>query len=114
MLDSRPVTVKPSNPFAVTASADNAASTATKAAVSGKINYITSVTASFSLTKSGLLQIKDGSTVVFEVEVYDSATIQFPTPIAGTSGNAVSATLAASGTSGTLGKVNLVGFTEVG
>ncbi len=114
MLDPKPVEALPSDPWIANASADNAATTATKAAAAGKTHYITSVSASFSLTKNALLQIKDGATVIFEHEVYDQSVIHFPTPIKGTSGNAVSAVLAASGTAGTLGKVNLVGFTKEG
>lgn len=93
------------------ANADNAAATATKAAAAGQTHYITGVAASFSATASALLQIKDGSTVIFEQVVYDHVEIKFDTPLKGTSGNAVSAVLAASGTAGTIGYVNLIGFT---
>lgn len=92
-------------------SKDNAAATATRAAETGKIHYITGVFASYSAAKTLLLQIKDGSTVIAEQYVVNSEAITFPTPIRATKGNAVSAVLAASGTDGTIGKVNLTGFT---
>lgn len=90
-------------------SQDNALAVAAKAAETGKTHVITGVFASYSATKAGLLQIKDGTTVVAEHYIYDSGAI--PLNIKATAGNAVSAELAASGTAGTIGKVNLTGFT---
>lgn len=98
--------------WTVTGSADNAVATATRAAVSGKKHYITGVTASFSGTATKLLQVKDGTTVIWEDYVVNGYQMKFPQPIEATSGNAVSAELAASGTAGIIGKVNLTGFTE--
>jgi hypothetical protein len=94
-----------------TASADNALATATKAAETGKSHYITTIFASYSGAKTGLLQIKDGAAVIAEYYIVNADVISLPTPIKATAGNAVSVELAASGTAGTLGKVNLVGYT---
>jgi len=99
------------NSFKVTASADNALAVASVPGVAGKSHYITSVAASYCSAKTGLLQIKDGTTVIFEQFIVNADNIIFPVPLKGTPGNAVSAELAASGTAGVLGKVNLVGFT---
>ena len=93
-------------------SKDDAAATATKAAVVGSQHVVYGVDASFSLAVSDkLLQIKDGTTVVWEGYLTDRDKWTFPTGIAMTVGNACSAVLAASGTGGTLGKVNLHGNT---
>lgn len=94
-----------------TDSQDNAAATAAHAAATGKQHIIYGVSASFSATATKLLQIKDGSTVVWEGYVYDKTDLTFPQGIAATQGNAVSAVLAASGAGGTIGKVNLHGET---
>lgn len=114
-LDPKPIELTDNaswNGWVEKASADNDAATATRTAETNKCHYITNVSASFSATKSALLQIKDGSTVIAEHYVYDQATLTFPAPIKCTSGNAVSAVLAASGSGGTLGKVVLSGFTK--
>lgn len=97
--------------WAVSASADNALATATKAAVAGKSHRITAIFASYSGSKTGLLQIKDGAAVIFEQYIVNADVISLPAPLKITAGNAVSAELAASGTAGILGKVNLAGFT---
>jgi len=99
------------NGWIVKANADNAAATATKAASPGQAHYITAVAAGFSAAATKLLQVKDGDTVIFEAPINTAGTFHFPSPIRGTTGNAVSAVLAASGTAGTIGYVNLVGFT---
>lgn len=92
-------------------SKDNAEATASKAAETGKTHYVTHVSASFSAAAAKLLQIKDDTTVIYEHYIVDSAAVIFPTPLKITAGKAVSAVLAPSGTAGTIGKVNLVGFT---
>lgn len=98
------------------ASADNALATATHAAASGKRHYLTGVWAAYSTAPAGekLLQLKDGTTVIFESYVKAAEQIPFPNPIEIARGNAVSAELAASGTAGVLGKVNITGFTDAG
>lgn len=94
-----------------TASDTNAVTTATKTAEAGKQHIIYGVSASFASTASGiLLQIKDGSTVVWEDYVYDSGSFTFPAGITLTKGVAASAVLAASG--GPVQKVNLHGVTR--
>jgi len=98
--------------WAVTASQDNAEATASKAGVTGQTHYITHVAASFSAAATKLLQVKDGSTVLWEGYVVNAQVIPFDRPLKVTRGAAASAVLAASGTGGVLGKVNIAGFTE--
>ena len=90
-------------------SQDNAIATASKAAATGKTHIITGVFAGFSSAVTKLLQIKDGNTVIAEHYIVNTGYI--PLNIRATDGNAVSATLEASGTAGQTGKVNLTGFT---
>lgn len=93
-------------------SKDNAAATATKAAETGKQHIVYSVSASFSATATKLLQILDGVTVVWEGYVYDKEKIPFPKGLSISKSAACSALLAASGTGGIIGKVNLHGVTR--
>jgi len=93
------------------ASGDNAVITATKAAVVSKSHYISAILAGYTKEATGLLTIKDGTTIKAEYPVYNSDIIVLPVPIKCTAGNAVSVTLTASGASGNIGKLNLVGFT---
>jgi len=97
------------NGWVATDSKDNALATASKAAATDKTHVLTGVFASFSAAITKLLQIKDGSTVIAEHYIVNAEFI--PLNIKGTAGNAVSAELAASGTGGTIGKVNITGFT---
>lgn len=90
-------------------SKDNALATATKAAVTGATHVLTGISASYSGAKTGLLQVKDSTTVVFEHYIVNADVI--PLDIAIAAGHAVSAELAASGAGGTLGKVNITGYT---
>lgn len=87
---------------------------ATAAAAAGnqnQRNYITGVDASFSVASTtALLQLMDDATVIWEQYVQGHAEINFPSPIVGTLGKSFSAVLAASGTAGTIGKVNLRGY----
>ena len=94
------------------ATQDNAEATATKAADTNRQHVIFSVDASFSATKTKLLQVKDGSTIKWEGYVYDSREVKFPKAIAMSKNSAVTAVLAASGTGGTIGKVNLHGTSK--
>lgn len=95
--------------WVATGSADNALAAASKAAEAGKTHVITGFAASYSGAKTGLLQIKDGATVIFEQYIVNSDGLTLN--IKATAGNAVSAELAASGTLGVIGNVNLTGFT---
>jgi len=92
-----------------TDSKDNAEATASHAAATGRQYVIYSVDASFSAAATKLLQVKDGTTVIWEGYVVNSRDISFSEGIAATPGNAVSAVLAASGTGGLIGKVNIHG-----
>lgn len=93
-------------------SKDNAEATATvTAGVGNQRIYITGVDAFFSVsTTSALLQLKDGSTTIWEGYVHGRAEINFPSPLKGSMATAFSAVLEASGTGGTIGKVNLRGY----
>ena len=99
------------NSWVVKASGDNAAATATKAASPGRVYYVTAVAAGFSAAVTKILQIKDGATVIAEFPIVNGDIISLSSPLAITPGNAVSAVLAASGTGGNVGYVNLFGFT---
>lgn len=102
------------NPSTVLAkdSKDNAEATAT--ATAGEANqryHITGVDASFTtLDTVKLLQLKDGTTVIWEGYVHTSLSLSFPSPLIGSLATAFSAVLAASGTAANLGKVNLRGY----
>jgi len=103
-----------------TDSQDNAEAAASRSAPSDttKQHVVFGAHASFSSLAGGLLQIKDGTTVIFEIAVVRSTAVFTPTMpifqkgIAITPGNACSAVLSASGTGGTVGKVNLHGITR--
>jgi hypothetical protein len=96
--------------WAETASDTNAATTAARAAETGRQHIIFSASASFASTATALLQILDGATVLWEDFVYDKVNLEFPKGLSGTKGNSVSAVLAASG--GPIQKVNLHGVTK--
>ncbi|KKL97624.1 hypothetical protein LCGC14_1832630 [marine sediment metagenome] len=93
-------------------SQDDAIATATHAAKTRENHVVMSVSASFSTSTTKLLQIKDDTTVVWEGYVYSSENIPFPNGIEITQGKACSAVLAASGTGGVIGKVNLTGISR--
>ncbi len=94
--------------------ADNAAATAAKAAPTdtNKTYVVYGVSASFSDTTVAdkLLQIKDGSTVIWQDYVPAGGLERtFPAGLTISKGIACSALLAASGTGGKTGSVNLHG-----
>jgi hypothetical protein len=94
-------------PFQVTATHATAAS-ASKAAATGKVHYITD--ASASSDKAGaILLIKDGTTTIWQVQMpaNGSVNLHFVNPLKGTSGNAVSVDV--DGTAAC--KSNIAGFT---
>lgn len=97
--------------WVVTATADNNIATATKAAETGKSHYVTSISGSFSAAAIQLMQLKDGTTTIGNYHVHNQRDIVFAKPIKITAGNAVSLTLAASGSAGVVGAVTLAGFT---
>lgn len=91
---------------------DNVEATATKAAQANRRHVITHVSASFSAAATKLLQVKHGTTVVWEHYVVNSEIVPLPDGVRNANENeAVSAVLAASGAGGTVGKVNLAGYT---
>lgn len=98
------------NSWVEKANADNAVATAIRAAEESVTHFITGIVAAFSGTATKVLQVKDGNTVIFEAPVVNGLAVDLVAPLKGTPGNAVSATLAASGTAGIVGYVNLIGF----
>jgi len=99
-------------PFSVTHSHANTA-LATKAAVTGKRHYITDIAVS-SDKDGAVMQIKDGSTVIWQMNLTNAVTggpyifwQSFVVPLIGTKGGAVSITI--DGT--TVCKANIGGFT---
>lgn len=92
-------------------SQNNAAATASVTPDSNQVVHVTGLDASYSVgSVVGLLQIKDDTTVIWEQYVIGSANIDFSHPLIGTQGKSVSVVLAASGTAGQIGKVNLRGY----
>lgn len=92
-------------------SQDNALATATRAAETHSRHVIMFAVVSYgTASTSGLLQVKQGSTVVAEHYIHGADVI--PLELYGDVNQAVSAELAASGTGGVLGKVALVGYSE--
>ncbi len=91
---------------------DNAESTATHAAETDNAHFVTGVSASYDAAAIGLLQIKDGTTVIYEIEVHNAQDVEFVHPLQISRGAACSAVLAASGTGGVTSQVWLRGFTE--
>lgn len=91
------------------ANATNDVATATHAAHAQRQHIVDAVDASFSdSTKSAVLQIKDGTTVIWQGKVHGSFSQQFPSGISITPAAACSAVLAAGG-SAIVGYVNLHG-----
>ncbi|MHA1754690.1 MAG: hypothetical protein ACTSYR_04150 [Candidatus Odinarchaeia archaeon] len=97
--------------WSVTATADNDVATATKTAEEGKSHYITSISGSFSAAAIQLMELKDDTDTIGNYHVHNQRDIVFAKPVKITAGNAVSLTLAASGSGGVIGAVTLVGFT---
>lgn len=93
-------------------SKDNAVATATAAAGSSNQRYyITGMDASFSTSGTfGLLQLLDGSTVIWEGYFNGTMRHNFISPIMGSLASSFSIVLTASGTAGVIGKVNLRGY----
>lgn len=90
---------------------DNALSTASKAAPTNNSRHVIAVvTASYSSSSTtGLLQVKEGTTVIHEHYVHGADVI--PLEYRAAVNTAVSAELAASGTGGVVGKVAVIGHT---
>lgn len=92
---------------------DNAIATATQAAdPRGRSHKITTIFASYSGVRTGLLQIRRDAVVIAEHYVVNSAVIPFNEPLLIGPSSAVSATLEASGTGGIFGSVSMVGYTN--
>lgn len=98
-------------------SQDNAAATATIPDPGGAgCVFVSHISASFSAAPSSpvLLQLKEATTVLMEwyVSTAEGLQIVFENPIKLKASNAANAVLAASGTGGTVGKVNIAGFVK--
>lgn len=93
---------------------DNAESVASRAAVADRRHVVTFIAASFATAPATakLLQLKHGTTVVFETYLTTPVNIEIPNGIRNANVNElVSATLAASGTGGVVSKVAIMGYT---
>lgn len=97
-----------------TDSQDNAQATATRPAPSaGQHHLVTSISASFSAAVAGAqLRLLEGATEIARWHVHDQFEMTFTSPILIAPGTAVSLELAASGGAGTIGSVNLTGYTQ--
>lgn len=92
--------------------ATNALATATHAAGgAGTKHYLTALYASYETAAVGLLQIKDGATVIWQGYVYDSLPLPFARPLEISDNSDVSVELAASGSAGIDGVVSIAGYT---
>lgn len=98
--------------WSITATADNAAATATRAAEAGKSHYITAIFGSFSAAAIKLATLKDGTTVIGNYYVHNADSVPLARPLKITSGAAAELSLAASGTAGVIGAVTLKGYTR--
>ncbi len=94
-----------------TATADNSAATATRAAEAGFAHYVTGISGSFSSALIKLMTLKDGSTVIGNYHVHNQRDIVFEPPVRISTGAAAVLSLAASGTGGQVGAVTITGFT---
>lgn len=95
----------------VSDSDDNAASTALRAAQTGKKHIVYGISVSYSVAKTLKVILKNGSDTIATFHVYNQRDIIFPQGIEMTPGNACSAVLDASGTGGTIGSVVMHGET---
>lgn len=105
--------------WTVVASQTNATATATKSAEAGKTHYITGISFSMSAAPAAaaVVQIKDGTTVIDQMQVPAAAQAPFvhnyTPPLQVTMGNLASITVGALG-SGVVGTVVLKGKTFSG
>lgn len=93
---------------------DNAATAATKTGIAGQRHVVTSITASFATTPAApkLLEIKDGTTVIWSAYITAAFTKEFTPPLRISSGADAVGALAASGTGGVVSAVTIAGYTE--
>lgn len=97
--------------WSITATADNAAATVTRAGEAGKSHFITSISGSFSAAAIKLLTLKDGAAIIGNFHVHNQREIVFAKPIKITAGAAAELSLAASGTAAVIGAVTMTGYT---
>ena len=93
---------------------DNSASAATKTGIAGQRHVVTSITASYATTPAApkLLELKDGSTVVWSLYITAGVHVPFPKGIRITAGADAVGALATSGTGGVVSTVTITGYTE--
>lgn len=93
---------------------DNAASAATKTGIAGQRHVVTSITASYATAPAAekLLEIKDGSTVIWSLYIKTGVAIAFPHGLRLSTGADAVGALAASGTGGVVSTVTITGYTE--
>jgi hypothetical protein len=97
--------------WTLTATADNAVATVTRAAEAGRRHYVTGVSGSFSAALIRLMRLLTGAIVVGSFHVHNSRDVEFATPIEVPENTAATLDLAASGTLGQVGAVVLRGYT---
>lgn len=114
--DGTPYLLPPSEPrntWSITVTADNAAATVTRAAVTGQSHYVTGISGGFSAANAGkLMTLKDGAAVIGNFHVHNQRDVPITEPIKLTQGSLAELSLAASGTLGQIGAVTLTGFTQ--
>lgn len=97
--------------WSVTATADNLAVTATRAAEAGKSHYITSISGGYSNAAIGLMEMKDGVATVGNYHTHDQRDVALSRPLKITEGALAEISLEASGTAGIIGAVTMTGYT---
>lgn len=104
--------------WTVVAEADNATATATRAATTDQAknqkHYVSAVSASFSATVSGVMTvtIKSGTTTIWKRHFTQERDFDFRRPLVCDPGTALNVELTASGTPGTVGVINVSGYTD--
>ena len=97
-----------------TAIVDNGVAVANRAAPpAGGRHYVTGISGSFNAALIRLMRLLIGGVVAQNFHVHNQRDVEFDTPIECPVDAAVSVDLAASGTAGQVGTVNLRGFTIV-
>lgn len=96
--------------WSVTATATAATATSTRPAEAGRRHYVTGISGSFGAAQIALMTLSDGATVIGNHHVHNQRSVEFPTPLEITEGNAVSLALGA-GAAGVVGAVTLTGYT---
>lgn len=98
--------------WSATATADNAAATAQKAAVSGMTHFVTSIHLSFSGAATKLATLKSDVNALGNFHVVNQRDIVFEHPVPMNEGELAEVSLAASGAGGNIGAVTFFGYSK--